>query len=181
MHIHVHTFIFASFTAFLWKVRRFGNPCYLAAWDLGRVAFKVSPTAVCPSWGKMDWSGSQSQWTCVLDHVRSQVRIGPSHLKLTLIYSPRLSESNLQGGDVNPIVPLSHCLDLQMWENVLGLEALKALAWAEQLSVSIGQAAKVSICTAVLIQSHFSSTSVTVKGCKLVSYTKSLTGPTAFA
>lgn len=110
----------------------------------------------------------------MIDHVRRQVRIGPWELQL--IYPPRLSESNPQGGDLNPIVPLSPCLDMWVWENVLGLEALKAWAWAEQLSVSKGQAAKVSIRRAVLIQSYFSSTSVTVKGCKWASYTQSLIG-----
>lgn len=110
----------------------------------------------------------------MIDHVRRQVRTGPWELQL--IYPPRLSEPNPQGGDFNPIVPLSPCLDLWVWENVLGLEALKARARAEQLSASIGQAAKGSIRTTVLIQSHFSSTSVTVKGCKWASYTQSLIG-----
>lgn len=40
MHINIYTFIFTSSITFLWKVTRFGNPCYLAAWDLGHVTSK---------------------------------------------------------------------------------------------------------------------------------------------
>lgn len=71
----------------------------------------------------------------MLDHVRRQVKSGPLDLKLTLMDPPRLLESNLQGGGLNPIVPSSHCLDLWMWESVLGLGNPKAGARAEQLSV----------------------------------------------
>lgn len=47
----------------------------------------------------------------LIDYVRRQVKISPLNLELTLIYPARFLESNLQEGDLNPIVLLFNFLD----------------------------------------------------------------------